>query len=290
MWWHEDDKPVLVRRRKVNKRKQKYPEQILMVNARITEKKQQFRQKVATVVVVLVSLGGVIWLIFTGTNWMGRWLFSHNKQFTIRHLDLASDGRLKPWHIREYGHLAENTNLFSISIKQVRKDLESVPLVKHVEVRRQLPDTLQVTVRERVALARLQSNPYGLPLAVDNEGFVLGPSAQAPHLPMVKGFSHTGLRPGTCIQSKDILDALEVLDLCDTTRISEYVNIQSIDVGDPEYLDVVLNDDILVRMSRNRFDWRLRKVAGILRANKQLGRDPVFITATGESSFPVQYQ
>jgi len=261
-----------------------------MVNARVAEHKQQNRQKMATILLVFVSLAGLIWLLIAGTSWMGRWLFSHNKQFTVTHLDLNSDGRLKPWHIREYGNLSENTNLFAVDIQQVRKDLESVPLVKSVEVRRQLPGTLEVRVRERVALAQLQNKHYGLPLAIDNEGYVLGPSARTPNLPMVTGFSYKGLRPGACIKTAEILDALAVLDLCDTTRINEYVRIRTINVRDPEQLDVTLSDNIRVRMARNRFDWRLRKVAGILRANKQMGREPLLIIATGENNFPVRYQ
>jgi cell division septal protein FtsQ len=224
-----------------------------------------------------------------GVRYTGRQLFTRNNEYAIRHLDLNSDGRLKTWHIREYAGLEEGMNLFSVDIRKIRRDLESVPLVRSVTVQRRLPDTLAVRITERVALARLGARRSGLPLAVDREGYVLGPSARSPALPAITGLPLRGLRPGSYLDDPVIRDALKVLDVCDTTRLNDYIKIERVDVHDPDFLELQLETGPRVQLARNRFDWRLRKVAGILRANRQMGRMPSLINATGDNNFPVQY-
>jgi hypothetical protein len=97
------------------------------------------------------------------------------------------------------------------------------------------------------------------------------------------------LRPGSYLDDPVIRDALKVLDVCDTTRLNDYIKIERVDVHDPDFLELQLETGPRVQLARNRFDWRLRKVAGILRANRQMGRMPSLINATGDNNFPVQY-
>jgi cell division septal protein FtsQ len=163
-------------------------------------------------------------------------------------------------------------------------------LVRSVKVRRQLPDTLVIDVIERTALARLDDSGRGLPLAVDAEGYVLGPSSYSPSLAVIRGVRQDGLRPGTHLRADAVRDALEVLDICDTTRISQFINIHLIDVGRADYLDVRLTTGERVLLKRENLDWRLRQVAAILQTSDEPGKRIAIIDGTGDDIFPVEYR
>ncbi len=290
MWWH-DEKPITVRRRHANRRRPTR-EPILLVNARLAEKRQEWRHRISTIVLVTVTVLALAWGAMVGTQHLVRVLFTENDQFVITELDCASDpgGRLKTSHITEYAGLKKGMNLFGVDLDAVRENLESVPLVSSVEVRRQLPDTLVVRVTERMALARLGSRRSKLPLAVDREGYVLGPSSVSPSLPAITGFGKSVLRPGNHIRASEIRDAIQVLDICDSTRLSQYIAISSIDVAHPEFMDLRLSNAERVLLARKELDWRLRQVAAILQTSQQVGRSVAMIDATGEDIFPVKYR
>jgi len=70
--------------------------------------------------------------------------------------------------------VAVGQNLLSLDLEAVRRNLEVLPLVRHVEVRRLLPQKLFIHVDERIAVARLRSSTDS-ELLIDRSGFVMKP-------------------------------------------------------------------------------------------------------------------
>ncbi len=291
MWWNEE-KPITVRRRRKNPKRRRKKEPILLVKARKAEQHKEWRHRMGSIVMVTVILVGVIWLSMMGVQALGKILFTENKQFQIEKLVFETDanGKLKESHIREYAGLSEGINLFAVDIDKIRMALESVPLVNTVEVRRDLPGTLIVRVTERTPLARLGRRASSFPLAVDAEGYVLGPSSYSTSLPVINGLQERGLKPGSQLTKPEVRDALDVLDTCDTTRLGQLLKVQVIEVGRPEYLDMRLVGGERILLGREKLDWRLRQVAAILQTSGEDGRRIAVIDGTGENIFPVQYQ
>lgn len=287
--WFRDDHQV-VRRRKRNRRRRTSRQPLLMVSARVADRRRERMHRVSAVVLSLLVLGASAWLLLAGIQWLGRVLFVENGRYTITKLDLSSDGKLRPQHIREYGGLAEGANLFAVNLDQVRSDLQSVPLVNTVEVSRRLPGTLIVRLTERIALARLGKDEERSHLAIDREGHVLGPSSRTPGLPAITGLRDRGLRPGSYIDEQLVRDALTVLDIIDTTRLSQVVRVATIDVRHPEYLDIRLHDGERVVMGRDRLDWRLTRLAQSLQTAAQLGRSIMTIDLTVNKNPPVEWR
>lgn len=252
-----------------------------MVNARLAEHRRERRHRVAACVLITAVTAGLAWGGLAGLRVAGRVLFLENPAFVIRRLDLQSDGKLQPSHIREYAGLREGVNLFEVNLHQVRRALESVPVVARAEVRRVLPDTLAVRVTERVALARLGAEEDPLALAVDGEGYVLGPGARSPFLPLLKGVRATGLRPGSVLQGNGVEAALEVLRLCNGTRLGQVIRIASIDVAPSDYLELRLEGGECVRVAKDRIEASLRKAAAVLQTCEAQARRPRWIDATG---------
>lgn len=290
MWWY-DDRP-LVGKRTMEKRtaRRRRGGKDLNIEARITGQSKKGRRRFGVLISITVVVAGLIWLALMGTQTLAKFLFTDNEEYLIRRFELHSDGRLKPWHIREYAGLKEGQNLFAVDLERIRRDLESVPLVSDAEVCRRLPDTLVVKVKERVALARLGvGNDTDCNLAVDRQGYVLGPNSASSVLPVITGFSQDGLRPGSYIRSPAVGKALEVLDACMELPAARQLKIQTLDVRNADYLELRLSRGERVLLGKDEIAPRLRKVATIIDACNKMGRVPDLIDVTGDAQIPVRY-
>lgn len=263
---------------------------LLMVNARGSDRGRDRAHKIGALVLLLVVLAGSVWAAVSGAGMLGEWLFARNEHFTVRRIDARSNGALSPSHIREYGHVAEGMNLFALDIGRVRRDLESVPRIRSAEVRRDLPDTLVVRVTERTALARIAEGAAGFPVAVDQDGYVVGPSGGRTDLVLITGVSEKGLAPGSVVGERAVRDALHVLEVCDTTRLGAVVRISSIDVRQPDYLELRLASGARVLMGRDQLAFRLERLADIVKTSVELGQELVSADLTVDRNFPVEYR
>ncbi len=265
---------------------------LLQVEDRGKEKREVVRKRWTSIMLLVLSLAAAIWLLLMGTQSLGKILFSDNEQFLIQQLILESDGpQATPKRLKEWAKVDENMNIFDVDIAGIQHDLESrVPVIKQATVIRELPDTLVIRVQERQALARLGKGRHGMPLAIDEEGYVLGPSSRRKKMPEIVGYRSAGLRPGSFIDTTDMRDALDVLTTCDTTHLGKLLNIQRIGLGHPDYLDLRLQTGVRVKLAPNDIKERLQKVAHILHTCKKEGLTPLVINATGKNNYPVQYQ
>lgn len=250
MWY--DDPFVKLKKRKRNRNRKTHREPILMVNARMMEQRRKRLSRLGTVLLCLAALAGLAWLILQGGRWMGRVLFSENPAYTVQRFDIASDGRRIPAHlIREYASLQEGMNLFAVSLGQIRRQLQQVPLIRRVEVQRILPDTLRIRVTERVAIAGLGPEASRYPLAVDRHGYVMGRRSGPAHLPQITGVDGTRFRPGSKVDDPGVVDAIEVLDLCDADpRFARVLHIRAIDVSHPDRLVIELDGGRVAEVGR----------------------------------------
>jgi cell division septal protein FtsQ len=287
MWYMDEPRRALGR--KHNRRRDDGRNLILMVDARLNEQRQNMHRTGAAVLLCVV-LAGAAWFGLRGARYLGQMLYSGNERYLITHLDVSSDGKLQPSHVREYAHVAEGMNLFAVDPQQVRKDLESVPLVESVEITRHLPDTLVIRVHERVAAARLGDDTATFAMVLDHKGYVLGPTSTSPQLPSIHGFREKGLRPGVRVTDPGVQEALQVIALCDMPRLSHLIKVRSIDVSDNQLLDVRLVRGERVLLSRQDVDSKLEKLCEIMKHTADTGQAIAAIDMTVDRNFPVQYQ
>ena len=135
------------------------------------------RIRAATVSVVGLSL---IVLTGYGIRWcvkaMVRRLVYENPRFAIRRIVVDDNGVLTPVRVMQFASVQIGQNLLSVDLDQVRHNLEMLPLVRSVEVRRMLPDRLFIRVAERTAVARLRAASRELgdeTFYIDRAGYVM---------------------------------------------------------------------------------------------------------------------
>lgn len=263
--------------------------ELLHVNGRASDRSRDRAHKLGALVVLVVAVGGVGWSALVGFEVLGRVFFSENERFILRNLDVRSNGRLQPEHLREYGQVAEGQNLFAINIGQIRANLESVPLIRSAEIKRDLPDTLIIRVTERSALGRLAEGAGGQPVLVDRDGYVLG-LGRSSTLPIIRGATERGLGPGSVIREKGVLDALDVLDLCDATRLGSVIHVDAIEAGAPDRLVLRLSGGEVIPMGRDQLKERLEKLVDVLKTAQEMGQFIQTADLTVLRNVPVVYR
>jgi cell division septal protein FtsQ len=273
MWY--DDPFVKLKKGKTNRKRRKGGRgQILMVNAKVAQQRREHLQRVATVVLCTVAFLGVTAVLVMGGRMILRKLYSENPAYTVRHLDIRSDGnRIPKPLLMEFGGLERGVNLFAVNLEEVRSNLLSVPLVREVLVRRVLPDELLVLVTERVAVARFGPDSLAYPMAIDAEGIVLGRGSRSPNLPLITGPGTSRYRPGQEATESAVRDALQVLDIVGRSNgLSRLIRIERIDVGNPAHLLLYLDNGPMVRLSRENMEKNLGKLAVSIQDAEENGR------------------
>ena len=121
MWY--DDPFVKFKKRKKNRRRRSTGRTpILMVNARMEEKRRDRLNRLGVLVLVLVALAGVGWVFLQGGRLVGRVLFSENARYLVRTFEIASDGNHIPSaFIRETFGLEDGMNLFAVNIRSLAR-------------------------------------------------------------------------------------------------------------------------------------------------------------------------
>ncbi len=247
------------------------------------------------IVISLLSAAVVLW---AGLRFLERCLLSQNDLFRIQDIKIECSGEaITAKHVMDYAQLAGLSNIFAFSMAKQRDFLlKTVPRVKAVKISRRLPGELNIEVVERIASARLEMKGYFL--SVDHDGCVLGAAPAAAHLPLISGAAWPGIRPGTRLAGTAIMDALQVLEVSETTNLRDIFQVQRIDLRKREALDLTLASGERVTLAwqymgtrnalaREHLEGKLFKLGEILKVAAARGKRIASIDMTLENNFPV---
>lgn len=271
---------------------------IFKVNMKRGEQGARKRLRLVIIVAAVILCVGITGILFwTGLHAVGRFLLWNNDLFRVREIKIECDGDvITRKHIVDYAELDECTNLFSVNIGAMRRHLlETVPRLKNVDISRELPGKLIIRVQERISAAKLQMKGYYL--AVDLDGHVLGPVSPLKQLPVIAGHCMPGLKPGVLVSGTSIMDALQVIDVCNTSPVGEIVKIAWIDVRDRNVLELHLIDGTEVSLawqymgtenslSREMLDRKMIKLANNIKSASENGRQLKSFDMTYDDNFP----
>lgn len=175
----------------------------------------------------------------------------------------------------------QGPGLWQVNLKEVTARLKRHPWIEAVAIERRLPDRLILTIRERVAWARLEgARSYW----VSGDGLVLqrAPQEDRRSLPRLVGWPQEGgpgYRPGERIQEIEILRALEILQEARHCPWALQQGIRQVDLSQRERPLAILGNGIRIRFGPTgiRESWtRLQTISNRLRGDIQgLGGAPV---------------
>lgn len=214
-----------------------------------------FRWTLFTVLLLALLVGAV-----PASRWFFRHAVSENDFFTLRHADVVTDGILSANHILSAAGVAVGTNLFAFSTDVLRDRIAADPLVQSVTVVRRIPDTLLVSVTERRPVARITAAGNTAPLAIDDSGHILGPSALRSGLPVLTGLSDTALAPGDVVSDPLLPRLLDIVSICNHPEIRAEFSPVRLDVSDRTRILMTLSTGENVFLSVDGYPEKIRRL------------------------------
>jgi cell division protein FtsQ len=287
---------------KLGNRKKRRGEYLLDVKVQ-TRGRSLRRIRAATALVVGLSL---IVLTSYGIRWLVKAtihrLVYDNPRFAIRQIVVDDNGVLTPERVVQFAGVQVGQNLLSVNLDQVRSNLEMLPLVRSVEVRRMLPDRLFIRVAERTAVARLRVASRELgeeTFYIDRAGFVmktlmlgvgtrLQPQPPRP-APVLTGVTLADARVGRQVESEQIYRALELLDKLDQAVAGSMLEVEQIDLSKPRQLVLTTTQHTMVKVDVEDFPQQLRRLGAILRWAQQRQKSVQIVDLTVNRGVPVTF-
>jgi len=287
---------------KLGNRRKRRPEYLLDVKV---QTRGRTLRRVRVLLVVFLAMG-TLWLTGFGMyrlvkGMINRFVYN-NPQFTIRQVVVDGDGVMTPERIVQFAGVQVGQNLLSVDLDQVRSNLEMLPLVRAVEVRRVLPDRLFIRVNERVAVARLRVATRELGdtvFYVDRAGYVMKPVKLAdgtvlqPEMPravpVLTGISLADVRVGKQVVSEQIYRALALLDKLDQAVASQLLEVEQIDLSKPRQLVMTTSQRTTVKVDVEDFPQQLRRLGVILRWAQQRQKQVQMVDLTVNRGVPVVF-
>ena len=205
---------------------------------------------------------GIIFLIVSAAV-LG--FFVYVPFFTLSEIKLVGAKYLTEEDIMKVGNIYMGEQLFRLETDVVQSRLSKDLRIEEVSVRRHLPHTLEVTIKERIPLATV-SCEYGY-LDLDRNGVIIDSykSLKTMQIPMINGATVRDLYIGDAVEDeivKNILDFLQRLDEETLNRLSE------IAIVDRDYIVMYSATDrpVQIRIGKlERLDEKARLTEDFLR-------------------------
>jgi cell division septal protein FtsQ len=268
---------------KLRRRNRYYRHDVSRLDSKLrTKLKAQRQGKLAALIVLgICALGIVCWGIWAGLQGLGREMFSQNNFYQIREIVVESTGNsIKRDRLLAYLRLRIGENLLNLDLRNLRREIEYLPIIEKAEVARELPSRLIIRITERVPLANISSG-NGTRYQIDRIGVVMDLAAyqksseeiraRLAALPEITGASITDLKIGRVTTSSRIFQALNLIQKADRPEFTLPWEIDSIDVSRRGMLVVTTSEKVIVKMFESDLDKQLKRLGMILEDSRARG-------------------
>ena len=218
-------------------------------------------QLAAKSLAVVVVAGLALWRVVT--------LVTGSPTFNVAHIAIHGTDRLSRGEAMALIGDLRGRNILAIRLDDWRDKLMTSPWVEDAVVRRVLPNTLDVVVRERtpMGIARIGRDPY----LVDAHGTVIdefGPSHADLDLPVIDGLAQPPREGAPVVdQGRTALAARLLDDVSQHQQIA--ARVSQIDVRDARDAVVLLDGDtVMLRLGDRDFAARLQDYLDVATALK----------------------
>ncbi|MEI8063397.1 MAG: FtsQ-type POTRA domain-containing protein [Verrucomicrobiota bacterium] len=258
---------------KLGNRRRKRNQYLLDVKVQTEGRLRSQARWLLAIMAVVAVIGFSSYGIYRLVKFTSAQLVYENPRFAITQIVVENDGGLTAQQVKNLAGVAEGQNILSLDLAQVQRNLEAVPVIRCVEVRRVMPSKLFIRVNERIAVARLKS-PDAQVLFIDRAGMVMTPirlrdgtviQPQTPGtLPVLTGVALVDVRVGKQVQSEQIYLALELLDKVQQAAAGSMMEIATVDISKPRQLTLTTKQNTQVKFDVTGFQQQMRRLSAIM--------------------------
>ena len=289
----------------LSNRRKKRQEYLLDVKVQ-TERRTLRRLTISVAALaILAAVAGTSWGLYRLVKLAGAKLLYENPRFAIAQIVVENDGVLTSEQVKQQVGVRVGENLLSVDLDRARRNLELLPIVRSVSVRREFPNRLVVHVEERMAMARLQPRtlPGGLDgsvFLVDREGYVVKPfkladgavvqpRRQVSGLPLLTGVKLGDVCVGRRVESEQVYQALQLLDKLAQSAVCSVVDVAQIDLSKTQLLTVTTRQKSMIKFDPQDLQQQLRRLAVVLSWAQQRRKTVQMVDLTVERGVPVTF-
>lgn len=205
------------------------------------------------------------------TCMVGGYYFALSPFFAVRNIVVSGNCEVSAQEVQAASGVKQGDNIFAVSGKRSEQWVKINYLVATAQIEKKLPDTIIITVTERVPAANVPVD--GGFLQIDKEGVVLARlhELDKAELPLITGLGNiaAGSVPGTKLKTENMGSALSVISQMDSASCAF---ITELNVRHPQKLVVYTKDNTEVRIGGSeQFMDKYLTMNAILQAQEEQG-------------------
>jgi len=181
--------------------------------------------------------------------------------FQVKEIEVKGCRKMEESTILSLIKMEGMPNLFTVSLKEVAKRLETHPWIEEVKARKVFPNKILIQIEERKPIAILQlEEPY----YIDTKGVIFSPVGERDELnyPFLTGLTKKGLEREPIVAKDLIMKALEFLRIAEKERISPLEEISEIHMEKIFGINCFTRaEGVEVRMGWDHFGEKLRRLS-----------------------------
>lgn len=188
--------------------------------------KQELAKKKRKAIFKLIKGTTLIGIIIGGTIF-----FFLSPIFNIKNITVEGNKKISSDEIISLSHINIEQNMFQYRMKEIQEEIKQNAYIQKVDIRRKLPDTIEILVSERKATYMIQiANAYAY---IDNQGYVLEITDKKEILPLLEGIAtiQENIHPGNRLDTEDLKKLNDVLKIMESANSNGIINfITKIDI------------------------------------------------------------
>ena len=288
--------------RKPNKRastsRQRKHQHLLDVKVRAKKAASQRTQSAFFTVCGLVLLASLCGGVAFGAKRILNTLFFANADYSLKTIEVTSDGNLSRDTILRTAGVSEGKNIFSIDLPKVQEKLGALPQVEESRLQRILPNKMTIAVQERRPVAwvvppdtNTGSFNFEDAYLVDRRGILLKSKSLAPEylgLPLIIGVVTANCQAGQPLEQDEVKAALDLIRASSEILQARF-QIQSIDVSKPYCLQVTDKQRASVTFATDEIVTQLRRLETVLNYCDKNNRELQTVNLMAQRNVPVTF-
>jgi cell division protein FtsQ len=233
---------------------------------RVARRARWVARRVAWMLGILAVLGaGAL-----GAGWLLR-----SARFAVASVDVTGQSRVTRAEIEAAAEIAPGVNLFTLDTGAIVARLEALPLIRHAEVVKSLPNRVTLSVEERRPFTLVHAGKLHW---IDERGMDLGPESRAVALaaPVLSGLTPDELGRSESDPSARAAHGISLLRLLRRFDAPLLGQISEIDMSRVEGPVLYTVDGVEVRLGEEDWEARIGRLQGVL---AQLGASGEAVTS-----------
>ena len=208
--------------------------------------------------------------------------FASSQVFDVTNIEVSGNRYLSDKEIRLLVDISPGQNIFLAPISMISKSMQKVPRIADVSITRRLPNTLEVTVIEKKAVAYIAYAGYFIEVDGFGEAISVAELIQDYDIPIISGIDVTYVSIGDAIEpSEGVKNAAYISELLSSSGVSNLSEIVFKDVRD---ISLMTSDGIKILLgSLKGIESRVSLISPLLASTRERSQKPKRIDVRVES-------